>query len=190
MSQKTITVYNGTTSKIISSSSITWGELKSELSSHGVNTSNMRAFIGQNQTELSVNSALLPDSTEFDLFLTPKKNKSGADRSRSECYEIAKKARAEFYEAMNYFTSYSSMSTEELNDAVDSWFDYLDSLEEQEEVTSEDAQEFIDISQIIQDLEASKDKIDEAISVLEGLESHSRNLRAKYNDIVSQLGNE
>ena len=184
-SQKTITIYNGTTSKVISSSSITWGELKNELSSHGITTSNMRAFIGQNQTELSVNSALLPDSVEFDLFLTPKKNKSGADRSRSECYEIAKEARAEHDEAMEYFASYSSMTTEELNDAVDSWFEYLEEQEEQEE-----SPETLDIAQIIEDLELSKCKIHEAISVLESLEGHSRNLRDRYNNLVSQLGAE
>lgn len=187
-SQKTITIYNGTTSKVISSNSITWGELKSELSTHGITTSNMRAFIGQNQTELSVNSALLPDSVEFDLFLTPKKNKSGAGRTRSECYEIAKEARAEHDEAMEYFASYSSMTTEELNDAVDSWFEYLEEQEEQE--ASEESPEVIDIAQIIEDLESSKSKIDEAISVLEGLEGHSRNLRARYNSLVSQLGAE
>ena len=186
MSQKTITVYNGTTSKVISSNSITWGELKSELSSHGITTSNMRAFIGQNQTELSVNSALLPDSDEFDLFLTPKKNKSGL-RSREVCYTIAKEARAEYDEAIDYFPSYSSMTTKELNEAVDSWFDYLNSLEEEEEV---EETETIDISQIIEDLESSKSKIDEAISVLEGLEGHSRNLKARYNNLVSQLGAE
>ena len=185
-SQKTITIYNGTTSKVISSNSITWGELKSELSSHGITTSNMRAFIGQNQTELSVNSALLPDSIEFDLFLTPKKNKSGAGRTRSECYQIAKEARAEHDEAIEYFASYSSMTTEELNDAVDSWFEYL---EEQEEVEQEST-EVINIAQIIEDLESSKSKIDEAISVLEGLEGHSRNLKARYNNLVSQLGAE
>lgn len=185
-SQKTITIYNGTTSKVISSNSITWGELKNELSSHGITTSNMRAFIGQNQTELSVNSALLPDSIEFDLFLTPKKNKSGAGRTRSECYEIAKEARAEHDEAIEYFARYSSMTTEELNDAIDSWFEYL---EEQEEVEQEST-EVIDIAQIIEDLESSKSKIDEAISVLEGLDGHSRNLKARYNSLVSQLGAE
>jgi hypothetical protein len=185
-SQKTITIYNGTTSKVISSNSITWGELKSELSSHGITTSNMRAFIGQNQTELSVNSALLPDSIEFDLFLTPKKNKSGAGRTRSECYQIAKEARAENDEAMEYFTSYSSMTTEELNDAVDSWFEYLEEQEEEEQESTE----VINIAQIIEDLESSKSKIDEAISVLEGLEGHSRNLKARYNNLVSQLGAE
>lgn len=184
MSQKTITVYNGTTSKVISSSAVTWGDLKNELTNQGITTSNMRVFIGQNQTELSINSALLPDSDEFDLFLTPKKNKSGL-RSRQECYTIAKKARAEYDEAIDYFPSYSSMTTEELNDAVDSWFEYLKSLEEVVEET-----ETIDISQIIEDLNTSKDKIQEAIEVLEGLENNKRDLRSKYNSIVSQLASE
>ena len=185
MSQKTITVYNGTTSKVISSSAVTWGDLKNELANQGITTSNMRVFIGQNQTELSVSSALLPDSDEFDLFLTPKKNKSGL-RSREECYSIAKEARAEFDEAMDYFSSYSSMTNEELNHAVDSWFEYLDSLEEEVQETAQT----IDISQIIEDLNISKDKIQEAIEVLEGLEGYKRDLRSKYNLILSQLDSE
>jgi hypothetical protein len=184
MSQKTITVYNGTTSKVISSSAVTWGDLKNELTDQGITTSNMRVFIGQNQTELSVNSALLPDSDEFDLFLTPKKNKSGL-RSREVCYTIAREARDEYDEAINYFPSYSSMTTEKLNEAVDSWFEYLDSLEEVVEET-----ETIDISQIIEDLNTSKDKIQEAIEVLEGLEGNKKDLRSKYNSIVSQLDSE
>jgi len=184
MSQKTITVYNGTTSKVISSSAVTWGDLKNELANQGITTSNMRVFIGQNQTELSVSSALLPDSDEFDLFLTPKKNKSGV-RSREVCNTIAKEARAEYDEAIDYFPSYSIMTTEELNEAVDSWFEYLDSLEEVVEET-----ETIDISQIIEDLNTSKDKIQEAIEVLEGLEGNKRDLRSKYNSIVSQLDSE
>ena len=189
MSQKTITVYNGTTSKVISSSAVTWGNLKNELANQGITTSNMRVFIGQNQTELSVNSALLPDSDEFDLFLTPKKNKSGLSlRSREACYTIAKEARAEYDEAINYFPSYSSMTTEKLNEAVDSWFEYLDSLEEEEAEVEET--ETIDISQIIEDLNTSKDKIQEAIEVLEGLEGNKRDLRSKYNSIVSQLDSE
>jgi hypothetical protein len=185
MSQKTITVYNGTTSKVISSSAVTWGDLKNELTNQGITTSNMRVFIGQNQTELSVSSALLPDSDEFDLFLTPKKNKSGL-RSREVCYTIAKEARAEYDEAIDYFPSYSSMTTEELNEAVDSWFEYLDSLEEE----GAEETETIDISQIIEDLNTSKDKIQEAIEVLEGLEGNKRDLRSKYNSILSQLDSE
>jgi len=58
------------------SSAKTWGQLKDELSAHGINTNGMTSIVGETDTTLDLSSAALPEG-EFTLFLMPSKVKSG-----------------------------------------------------------------------------------------------------------------
>lgn len=77
---KQVTVYStslGTESKIFSTNARTFGELINDLSSNGIeyNSGNMKAILGTRVT-LESREAQLPEGN-FQLFLLPKKTKSG-----------------------------------------------------------------------------------------------------------------
>ena len=75
---RNITVYstsNGTSR--IESAATTWAELRSDMVSLGISSSNMKAIIGETRTTLESSMSVLP-AGDFKLFLTPVKTKSGS----------------------------------------------------------------------------------------------------------------
>lgn len=62
--------------KTINTAASTWGQLKGELSSQGIDVSGMRAMVQQTKVNLENDNAVLPENN-FTLFLTPGKIKSG-----------------------------------------------------------------------------------------------------------------
>lgn len=77
-SKRTVTVYNtvGTCQVEFKSEAKTWGQLKKELSSKGVEHNNMKAVIGENQEELKTDEQEIVNQN-ISLFLTPVRVKSG-----------------------------------------------------------------------------------------------------------------
>lgn len=97
----------------------TWGELKSVLSSNSIETSGMKAIIGETQLTLESTNAILPDY-DFTLFLTPIKVKSGKeikDFTRTDCYAFIKQEK-ENKTDNGFFKTYSKISTIELRKLI------------------------------------------------------------------------
>jgi hypothetical protein len=90
MSTRKITVFStaGKSGKVIETSALNWGALKSELSAQGVSASGMKAVIGKTKTNLEHQDAVLPGE-DFNLFLFPEKTRSGLSASQIEAMPYA-----------------------------------------------------------------------------------------------------
>jgi hypothetical protein len=136
----------------------TWGELKSELKSIGVETDGLRAIIGQTQLTLESAKAVLPDY-DFVLFLSPIKVKSGCDinpetMSYKECKEYIKNEVTNYGEAKEHFGNYTIMSTTQMRSLIETWVDG------DEEIDAEEATVVELIDHVIDMLEILKDKVE------------------------------
>lgn len=197
MATRKFTIYNGTTNKTIESSALTWGELRKDLESNGISTSNMRAFNGESNTELSVPAALISDVENPTIFLSAKKNKSGAVSSeRAALYEVAREAR-QSERGRSWFAGYSSLSTADLKSLVARW--------NRSNASSSSVKSSMSSASSAPVQQAETGAIQEAVAKLEQgislfeeslklLKSHncgagvSASLRERYNNLVQQLG--
>ena len=190
MATRKFTIYNGTTNKTIESSALTWGELKRDLESNGISTSNMRAFNGESNTELSVPAALISDVENPTIFLSAKKNKSGAVSSeRAALYEVAREAR-QSERGRNMFAGYSSLSTADLKKLVARW-NKSNPIPEVASSASTQQAETSAVEEAVAKLEQGISLFEESLKLLK---SHncgagvSASLRERYNNLVQQLG--
>ena len=86
MAQVTVFSTKGKKRSVVTTEANTWGELKKDLLNEGIETNNMKAIVGENQTTLESSAAVLPKgltasgevTKDFTLFLTPIKVKSGS----------------------------------------------------------------------------------------------------------------
>lgn len=92
MNNRTIIVNssNGVPAQQITTVAQTWGELQRELVDAGVNYSGMKAIIGESKVELLDNNASLGEG-DFNLFLMPRKTKSGSDNLNEPSKKSTKK---------------------------------------------------------------------------------------------------
>lgn len=72
----TICATVGNSGQTIQTNACTWGELMLELDNHIITYSNLRCIIGETRNTLESAQAILP-SSNFTLFMLPKKTKSG-----------------------------------------------------------------------------------------------------------------
>ena len=180
---RNITVYstsNGTSR--IESAATTWAELKSDMVSLGISSSNMKAIIGETRTTLESSMSVLPEG-DFKLFLTPVKTKSGGSyrelrKKISELVNTNPEARDFFNEDRNYTNKtyaeltvlYGEWSSEyEEEDApvkvISKFIEYLKELNEEfdynsaEEELAEDALECLEM--LIENLREGAEEIEE-----------------------------
>lgn len=75
-----VTVYNtiGGNLTSVETSAINWGDLQDDLTRRGITHNNMSAVVGETQVSLESPAGILP-AGDFQLFLVPKKVKSGID---------------------------------------------------------------------------------------------------------------
>lgn len=152
-----VTVFStkGKKKSVVETTAQTWGELKTQLSSEGIETSGMKSIIGETQLSLESTKAVLPDY-DFVLFLSPVKVKSGCDinpetMSYKECKEFIKAEIAGEPDAKDFFGNYTIMSTSQMRTLINNWLD-------------ENSEKFVDVK------EASVvETIDHVIGVLLGL---------------------
>lgn len=128
----TVNSSNGQPSQEVETVARTWGELQRDLTEKGISFNGMKAIIGETRNELSSNQALLPDGT-WNLFLLPKKTKSGAqkqqdkssDMSRKEINEKIKEFITDNPDAKKHFSkdgkSYTQLSSDILIDMISSY---------------------------------------------------------------------
>ena len=74
--QVTVISAQGNAPKTIQTSATTWGALEAELNAQDIATTNMKAMVRETKGNLEAKDAVLPP-TNFTLFLTPGKIKSG-----------------------------------------------------------------------------------------------------------------
>ena len=119
---KKVTVFSTNVGQGISfeTEATTFRELQEDFHNNDVSFSknSMKAILGTTRTTLESDLALLPE-TDFNVFLMPKKTKSGQDLSRTECYEKIKDLIEKFGEnAKDYFYKYTNMATSRLNELI------------------------------------------------------------------------
>lgn len=133
-----VTVFStkGAKKSVIETSATTWGALKDQLENKGIPVNNMRAIIGETKVTLESSAAILPVDFDFTLFLSPTKVKSGCARTREECYEFIKNARAKDINAKNYFGNYPTLDTAHLNQLIDAYQPLINSTVEEKEIPS------------------------------------------------------
>jgi len=181
---RNITVYstsNGTSR--IESAATTWAELKSDMVSLGISSSNMKAIIGETRTTLESSMSVLPEG-DFKLFLTPVKTKSGGSyrelrKKISELVNTNPEARDFFNEDRNYTNKtyaeltvlheeWASNNEEDSNtpvEVISRFVEYLKELNEEfgynsaEEELAEDALECLEM--LIENLREGAEEIEE-----------------------------
>lgn len=80
----TINTSTGAPAQQISTIAQTWGELQIELSNANISYSGMKAIVGETRVALESNNAQLPAEGTFNIFLLPKKTKSGSTKKVTE----------------------------------------------------------------------------------------------------------
>ena len=101
--------------KEFQSSATTWGDLKRELSSHGISTSNCKFIEGSTKLTLEQDQALLP-MKDFVTFKMPVSTKSAAapTLTSAQYKEEIKRHISNDSSASKFFAGYSSMKVDEL----------------------------------------------------------------------------
>ena len=101
--------------KEFQSSATTWGDLKRELSSHGISTSNCKFIEGSTKLTLEQDQALLP-MKDFVTFKMPVSTKSAAAPTftSAQYKEEIKRHISNDSSASKFFAGYSSMKVDEL----------------------------------------------------------------------------
>jgi hypothetical protein len=89
----TINTSTGAPAVQISTIAQTWGELQLELNAQNISYSGMKAIIGETKVTLDSNNSILPEGT-MNLFLLPRKTKSGIDKTQKPMKKEAPKKAA------------------------------------------------------------------------------------------------
>jgi len=123
----------------VESQARTWGELKIELATAGIETSGMRAIIGENKITLESSLAVLPLSlkvdmevtSDFTLFLSPVKMESGIKNNIGAlCYKelktTIKNITRDNPEAAKHFGNYPHMGSDQLRNVLTEWYKQSD----------------------------------------------------------------
>lgn len=164
----TIISTKGKKRSIVETTSTTWGELQKDLSTAKVDTSNMKAIIGQTQVTLESSKAILPNF-DFTLFLTPIKVKSGNDvqnLSRLELYDLIKAFRFNNPGKKDVFNKYSNQSTEVLRALVtENIFNSKPSVKKVVNTETADVED--EMSLIKKHIQLLEDKIEENKTIIE-----------------------
>lgn len=145
--EREIKVFSTLTRKRLNSSATTWKELQAELKNESIKFDNMKAAVGKSKISLEYPGAQLP-AEGFTLYLMPTKTKSGMDvenMSYSAIRSAIRQLVTTSENAHNHFNNeknYTNKKADELRSLLASWFNSVDSLEEEvltEEVLTEEA---------------------------------------------------
>lgn len=175
----------------VESSATTWGELKKDLASAGVETSGMKAIIGENQNTLESAKAALPVDFDFTLFLTPVKVKSGANLDYKTCKVEIKKAIEANESNRVFFPRYTTSSTSAMNKMLKKYYKATiveDEVVEEIEETVEQACDVViqNLETIVSQVAAIRDKAVEGNATI-AEEDLVKGLEAQFAEIQSNL---
>lgn len=189
-----ITVFStkGRNRQVVESSATTWGELKSQLNDMDIKTSGMRAIIGETQVTLESSKAVLPVDFNFTLFLSPMKVKSGANVAELGYKDLKSTIKNIYHsseEAEKHFGNYTIMSTDQLREVLEDWYDKKSEVLEISEETKSSKERILDkLSSILDKLEDVYDDIvDLDEDSVENEEEVINRLEESLNTILSNI---
>lgn len=195
MAQVTVFSTKGKKRSVVTTEANTWGELKKDLLNEGIETNNMKAIVGENQTTLESSAAVLPKgltasgevTKDFTLFLTPIKVKSGSGdviapetMSYQECKAFIKEVYNSSDEAKEHFGNYTIMSTNQMRSLIESWLE-----SNSEELEEASPVEIID--NVILNLQVLKSKIQSGEITKEAVADDIAILSAWYEEIEANM---
>lgn len=195
MAQVTVFSTKGKKRSVVTTEANTWGELKKDLLNEGIETNNMKAIVGENQTTLESSAAVLPKgltasgevTKDFTLFLTPIKVKSGSGdvidpetMSYQECKAFIKEVYNSSDEAKEHFGNYTIMSTNQMRSLIESWLE-----SNSEELEEASPVEIID--NVILNLQVLKSKIQSGEITKEAVVDDIAILSAWYEEIEANM---
>jgi hypothetical protein len=160
-----VTIFStkGARKSTVETTAQTWGELKSDLRTQGIETDGLKAIIGETQLSLESTKAVLPDY-DFVLFLSPVKVKSGCDNcvdvesmTYAECKKFIKETLVAVPESKEHFGNYTILSTNQMRLLIENW---LENNSEEVEVDAEEVTVVELIDHVIDLLEVLKDKVE------------------------------
>lgn len=173
----------------VESNAQTWGDLKKDLTTAEVETSGMKAIIGENQVTLESSGAVLPKgldikgtiTDDFTLFLTPIKVKSGgsvidvASMDYKACKAFVKGEYNSSDKAKAYFGNYTRLSTENMKTLISGWLMSNSEPVPEESVEQVTAEYYIDeitknlglLKEVIQNGDTEKEVVIDEVEVLE-----------------------
>lgn len=191
-----VTVFStkGKKRQVVESTANTWGELQKELNAQGIETKGFKAICGESQVTFESSAAALPKgltqagevSTDFTLFLTPIKVKSGCDAIDVEamdykaCKAFIKEEIDSDPEAKAHFGNYTILSTAAMRELIEGWL--IANSEELEEASAMDI-----LDDVIASLEVLKSKLEAGEVTEEEVADEVEVLSAWFKEIESNM---
>lgn len=186
----------------VETSATTWGELKQEIYSRIPNINELEAVEDLRETSLVSDTSVLPDE-DFNLFLTPKKMKSGLGYTPSEVnamsYAELKKIASNSQDVKDYLLehyerNWTNASTSQMKEAIEAYCDYEEEMEEEVEesfVETTDVKNVQPLQEIKEDLQNILSKVEKFLSkkaLSEKHDSKKEELLRKQKEIFQKMG--